>query len=629
MPPADRLRVGALVALMVPAVYAGSLLAGPGGSLWWPPAAVTVALYAVAGTRWPTVALTAAARTAAVVIVFGPQAVTSPLGAVANIVVPGVWALWWRTVVVPAARRSHRWAVTVPVAAAGGWVVAVAVEGVAVTFGVRGPVDALVAAARFGTGDALAVLSLAGPVALIAGDRWPGAGAPRGPVRWWWVPVCALVTVSAVSSGGVGPTWVGVLGALVAVRVCGARPEMVHLVCPVWVAAAATTAATGLPGGEPSQWATTVVAAGVCVLSHWAADGTRRLQAMVDGLVRLTRSAPVPTVITNTGTRTITVANRAAAELVGAGDPAELVGQRPRRWLREPADADILTDRATRPGGLWGRTVDIVRDDGTVRTVVLGMVRMPEVGMSLIQLVDVTGLVEAARAARAAADELRVRQQILGRLVTVVAHDLVGPLSAIAGLIGLADRRPDDPRATEWLHQARLSAERLGTLVRDVVESTRIPDDTPELVGLLGRQIRVHAGMLDAAGVQLRTRIPAGPVRVAVPGAALAGVVASLLSNLARHGAGRPATLGLRVRPDGGVVLWTTNRPGDRSTDRGGGWGIGLAACAEMIGLCGGTVTWGETRGRWRTVVTLPAADAPPSGAARTGAPGPTGHPGD
>ena len=112
------------------------------------------------------------------------------------------------------------------------------------------------------------------------------------------------------------------------------------------------------------------------------------------------------------------------------------------------------------------------RGDGLVRAV-------PDLSLFLLIAIAISTLIESLRKARARADAAaRSREQLLA----VVAHDLRNPLATIKLTVTSLQRRPADeeslPRRLDVIDR---SANRMETLIRDLVDATRMEHAGVEL----------------------------------------------------------------------------------------------------------------------------------------------------
>jgi signal transduction histidine kinase len=218
------------------------------------------------------------------------------------------------------------------------------------------------------------------------------------------------------------------------------------------------------------------------------------------------------------------------------------------------------------------------------------------------------------------------------QLVATVSHELRTPLAAQQALLeNLVDGvvRPDDA----VLRTALAQAERLGTLVGDLLDLSRVDGGrTPLALAEVDVRALAEAAVAEA-GVSRRgtvhvVEIPAD-LRVTADAARLAQVLANLLDNADRHsppggrvtvsaGPDGPDRWWLMVADEGpGIPPEHVHRIFDRfgsGDDAGGGTGIGLAIASWVCELHGGSISAvapraGEHGARLRAV--LPRTPGP------------------
>jgi signal transduction histidine kinase len=214
-------------------------------------------------------------------------------------------------------------------------------------------------------------------------------------------------------------------------------------------------------------------------------------------------------------------------------------------------------------------------------------------------------------------------------LVATVAHELRTPLAAVKGFTTTLLRRWDrfdDAERRELVAAVRSDADRLGRLVADLLDVGRIEAgrldlrrSPVDLIELVQRQVAAQV----AAGVPAeRFRVEqSGPVGVlAVDTDRVEQVLANLLDNAVRHGAGR-VTMRLEACPDGVAVTVSDQGDGVPAEQknlvfqrfwrdgRRGGSGLGLYVARGLVEAHGGTIGVGRAAGGGAAFrFTLPAA---------------------
>jgi signal transduction histidine kinase len=214
-------------------------------------------------------------------------------------------------------------------------------------------------------------------------------------------------------------------------------------------------------------------------------------------------------------------------------------------------------------------------------------------------------------------------------LVANVSHELRTPLTSTIGFLRTLER-PDiqftDEQRTRFLSTARTEAERLGGLVDDLLDLTRLqrgifPLD-PRCVEVDGLVAQATLGVSLDEGREIRVEVPPNLLARADPDR-LVQVLSNLLSNAAKHGSGAVVVTG--ARDDGQVRLEVSDEgegvPADRVADlfvpfaRWGGasdsTGLGLAISRGIVEAHGGSLEYrpAENGAGHAFVVTLPRGD--------------------
>jgi signal transduction histidine kinase len=191
----------------------------------------------------------------------------------------------------------------------------------------------------------------------------------------------------------------------------------------------------------------------------------------------------------------------------------------------------------------------------------------------------------------------------------VVAHDLSAPISGIALLVGMLERRAGEPPSAEVLRQLRASTERARDLIDGVLLYARAGELSVERVALARLMSEVSEDLgasLDEAGATLETgELP----EVAGDPRQLRRVLQNLVANAVKFrgdAAPRIEVSALRDSQEW-VVTVRDNGPGvdpDQASrifgmfSRGNhgidGAGIGLAVCRRIVEAHGGRI-WVET----------------------------------
>ena len=210
----------------------------------------------------------------------------------------------------------------------------------------------------------------------------------------------------------------------------------------------------------------------------------------------------------------------------------------------------------------------------------------------------------------------------LERFTGDAAHELRSPVAAIRAQAEVAVAHPDPDLADETLRAVADEAERLSTMLSDLLALTRAdagkrPDARPVDLVAAAREAIARAG--DGPVLQL---VAPGPAQVAATPTEVGLVLDNLVRNARTHAR---SFVRIAVLPAGrwGRLVVEDDGPGIPEADRlrvfdrftrlnpeaGGGAGLGLALVAALVAGRGGTVTAGATQsGGARLEVRWPAA---------------------
>jgi signal transduction histidine kinase len=223
---------------------------------------------------------------------------------------------------------------------------------------------------------------------------------------------------------------------------------------------------------------------------------------------------------------------------------------------------------------------------------------------------------------------LRDRLSALGRLSTVIAHEVRNPLMIIKGSVRALKR---DGAAVEGVKEAAADIDhevaRLDRIVGDVLDFARPlrVEPGPVDVAALVRDA-ARAALEGAEGVAARLALDPAPGTLTTDGERLRGVLVNLVEN-AREGlaasgrtAGEEIEIGARRLPAGRVLLWVSDRgPGVPASDRPHvfepyfttkrtGTGLGLAIARKVVEALGGAIRLESREGEGtRVEIELPA----------------------
>lgn len=123
-----------------------------------------------------------------------------------------------------------------------------------------------------------------------------------------------------------------------------------------------------------------------------------------------------------------------------------------------------------------------------------------------------------------------------------ISHDLRTPLTAIQGYLKLIDQESVDGETREYLEVARRRSANLQHLVSQFYEFSTLLSGNYKMelrrvdLGRMCReQILGYYGQLEAAGIEVRVRIPDTPVFIRADENALSRIIGNLLQNAVRY----------------------------------------------------------------------------------------------
>ncbi len=220
--------------------------------------------------------------------------------------------------------------------------------------------------------------------------------------------------------------------------------------------------------------------------------------------------------------------------------------------------------------------------------------------------------------------------QVRASLLEAIGHDLRTPLAAIQGAASSLLLDPDAPHRRDLLTMVCGEAERLGTLLNNLLDLTRLESltDIPHRDWIALDEMAASALRRSGAEAgRVVLEVAEGLPLLRGDGVLLEQLVLNLLANAFRHAPGSPVQVQLHAEA-GHLRLDVEDQgpgiPGDlkrrvfdkffrmpgRAAD--GGVGLGLAICEAVVRLHGGRI-WVENPpgGGTRFCVALPASASP------------------
>ena len=233
-----------------------------------------------------------------------------------------------------------------------------------------------------------------------------------------------------------------------------------------------------------------------------------------------------------------------------------------------------------------------------------GQVR-PQLEPSGVEEIDLVAS-ELARSADRMAGRLAAER----KFASDASHQLRTPLTALSMRLEEIMLASDEPQVRE---EARISLEQVERLVRVVddllMSSRRAQGGTTEAVQLLEvvhQQEEEWAATFEAVGRRLAVEVDPATQVLATPGA-LAQVLATLIENSLRHGAGTTTVRSRSGGPSGTVVVEVADegdgvpdelagRIFERDVTSGKGTGLGLALARDLASADGGRLELAQRR---------------------------------
>jgi signal transduction histidine kinase len=209
----------------------------------------------------------------------------------------------------------------------------------------------------------------------------------------------------------------------------------------------------------------------------------------------------------------------------------------------------------------------------------------------------------------------------LGELAAGLAHELRNSLATLRGYLTLIERRPDEERIADYLHEIRHETDQLQRLLDDFLSfarpgSVRLEDvsleavlrqaiQDPALADMAVEVVRETPAARAKGDPQLLERAVRNLLHNAVQAQRAAGTTAPLVGRLSERD--RQLELAIEDRGDGVAAEVRERLFHPFATGREGGVGLGLALAHRIVHLHGGTLSLEQREaGGTRAVIRLP-----------------------
>jgi signal transduction histidine kinase len=223
--------------------------------------------------------------------------------------------------------------------------------------------------------------------------------------------------------------------------------------------------------------------------------------------------------------------------------------------------------------------------------------------------------------------------------ISTVSHELRTPLTSLKGALTLLleGATPLDAEMTELLQISQRNANRLVSLVADILDLSKLEADRLELrlapcapEQLCRMALAELANLSSRSDVKLHVEVEPGLPRVNTDAERVLQILSNLLSNAFKFSPAHGLVI-LRAKPAGGAVrfevqdrgpgvaldfrdkLFTKFAQSERTRQEQSGTGLGLAICQAMVEKLGGEIGCDSVPGEGATFFfTLPVLDPQP-----------------
>lgn len=229
----------------------------------------------------------------------------------------------------------------------------------------------------------------------------------------------------------------------------------------------------------------------------------------------------------------------------------------------------------------------------------------PEIRRSGVEEIDQVAL-ELSRSA----DRLATRLAVERQFASDASHQLRTPLTALSMRIEEITLAAESEEVREEARIALEQVERLAEVVEDLLDHSRQRQggttQVVHLFDLAEQQIEEWAPTFEAAGRELELQVEPDVYVLATPGA-LSQVLATLIENSLKHGAGTTWVRSRASGPGNGTVLEVGDsgegvsdelapRIFEREVTGGSGTGLGLALARDLVAADGGRLGLAQRR---------------------------------
>ena len=341
----------------------------------------------------------------------------------------------------------------------------------------------------------------------------------------------------------------------------------------------------------------------------------------------------------------ITLANPAAARILGYESPAELVGQSYGELFIDPEERKRLRETLASPLPV---VAHIRRQDGAIRVLEGNLSRRsPDQQLAYCIFRDVTDRLvaqEESRARQAAEEANRLKGEFLANM----SHEVRTPLHAIMGMTHLVSSTKLSLQQRDYIEHVQRAGKALLRIVNDILDFSKIEAGKLELDKgpfrfdeVIENITRAFSDFAAKKGLALLLRVqPEGPLQLVGDRMRLEQVLINLVSNAIKFTDAGSITVEVGSEPpnsghvllrfcvrDTGIGMSSKDVEGlfqvfsqvDASlTRRAGGTGLGLAICRKLVHLMDGEISVESCPGQGSAFIFQARFEVTDEGAQRT-----------